>query len=94
MSEQKQVEGLNALEDAKRIEATFKHKTEAIQQQLAELSIREHKLAKVSGDNNKLPYPCLVVHLSHIQGVLVLSQDGGSYLRNKVDTPRGHLKPQ
>lgn len=92
MSEQKQAEGLNALEEAKRIEATFKHKTEAIQQQLAELSIREHKLAKVSGDNNKLPYPCLVVHSSHIQGVL--SQDGGSYLRNKVDTPRGHLKPQ
>ncbi|KAI5705940.1 hypothetical protein M8J75_003267 [Diaphorina citri] len=46
MSEQKQTEGLNALEESKRLEATFKHKSEAIQQQLAELSIREHKLTK------------------------------------------------
>lgn len=48
MSEQKQNEGLNALEESKRLEASFKHKSEAIQQQLAELSIREHKLTKVS----------------------------------------------
>ncbi|KAL1461825.1 hypothetical protein WDU94_013695 [Cyamophila willieti] len=74
MSEQKQNEGLNALEEAKRLEATFKHKSDAIQQQLAELSIREHKLTKVSFTANSLdiqlsPTPASVAQWSERQPV-------------------------